>query len=108
MKHALIPLKGYLLVLCLFWLLGAVALLIWGYQGSFLILNQLHTPFIDPLMPHFTHPAGFAVLVAAPQEPFPGTYHSGDHDGGEPANSRLKELSLSGHVAAYCRVSAKR
>ena len=46
-----------------FWLFGIILLLLWGYEGSFSRLNALHTPFLDGLMPHYTH-LGDGVFVA--------------------------------------------
>lgn len=43
-------------------LIGLILLAIWGYQGSFLLLNHLHHPFFDAIMPHYTH-LGDGVLV---------------------------------------------
>ena len=37
------------------WVVGLVILIIWGYEGSFLLLNSYHTPFLDKIMPHTTH-----------------------------------------------------
>lgn len=54
----------YLVILALGAIAGLLALGMWGYEGSFLRLNSYHIPFLDQIMPHFTH-LGQGVLVGA-------------------------------------------
>jgi undecaprenyl-diphosphatase len=52
----------YLLTFALFWLAGGWALWRFGYEESFLILNRLHFPLGDLIMPHYTQ-LGDGVLI---------------------------------------------
>ena len=54
----------YLGVLKVAWFLGLILLVVWGYEESFLVLNQYHHPLLDKVMPHFTH-MGEGVLLSA-------------------------------------------
>ena len=43
---------------------GLAILASWGYTDSFLRLNALHTPWLDALMPHYTHLGDGAMMTA--------------------------------------------
>jgi len=45
-----------------FWGIGLVLLISYGYEGSFLMLNRMHHPLLDAIMPHLTHLADGIVL----------------------------------------------
>lgn len=55
--------RAYLGTLLFFEVLGGIFMAIWGYEQSFLFLHQLHHPWLDLLMPHFTH-LGDGVLLS--------------------------------------------
>ncbi|WNJ18709.1 phosphatase PAP2 family protein [Pontibacter sp. G13] len=55
---------GFWSVHLLFWGVGFAALGWLGYQESFLWLHSLHTPWLDAIMPHFTH-IGDGLLLAS-------------------------------------------
>lgn len=48
-------LKVYFITLSSFLMAGLVMLALWGYEQSFLQLNHLRLPWLDSLMPHYTH-----------------------------------------------------
>lgn len=56
-------LKAFFRYMLIFWILGSLLLIIWGYEESFLMLNRYHSTFFDMLMPHLTH-LGDGVLVS--------------------------------------------
>lgn len=47
--------QGFSLSFALIALVWGFFLIKWGYKGSFLKLNALYTPWLDEVMPHFTH-----------------------------------------------------
>ncbi len=48
---------------CIIWFAGIIFLTLWGYKGSFLFLNSMHTDWMDVIMPHYTH-LGDGVIVS--------------------------------------------
>lgn len=54
----------FLWVSAAFWLVGGLMLYTWGYVDSFLRLNSLHTPWLDAVMPHYTHLGDGAIVGA--------------------------------------------
>lgn len=44
----------FLFAYTLIWVTGALYLMYWGYEKSFLLLNSYRHPLLDTLMPHFT------------------------------------------------------
>jgi undecaprenyl-diphosphatase len=48
-------LKVFLITQSVFLIVGLVMLALWGYEQSFLYLNHLRLPWLDRLMPHYTH-----------------------------------------------------
>lgn len=61
-SHFLSRISWYLITWTLLWVVGGIFLWIYGYQNSFLILNNLNNPFWDMVMPHLTH-LGHGLLV---------------------------------------------
>lgn len=57
-------LKAYWIVLTVYAAGIALSVLAYGYEGSFLLLNSLHSPFFDRLMPHLTH-LGEGVILSS-------------------------------------------
>lgn len=46
------------------WLVMAAAMLHWGYDGSFLLVNSWRLDWLDAIMPHFTHVGDGLILFA--------------------------------------------
>ncbi|MDX2246160.1 MAG: phosphatase PAP2 family protein [Bacteroidia bacterium] len=56
--------RFYVFTYLLFWLVGGLLLLYYGYEESFRVVNQWHTPLGDKIMPHLTH-LGHGMLVGS-------------------------------------------
>ena len=60
----LYQLRSFLTVSFLGWLFAATLLVLYGYENSFLLVNGMRLPFLDWLMPHYTHLGdGFVMSV---------------------------------------------
>lgn len=58
------PIRFYLLTYLIFWAVCALLVGIWGYEGSFLLVNPWHHRLLDQIMPHLTH-LGHGMLVGS-------------------------------------------
>lgn len=55
--------RAYILILCLFWSLGAIFLALKGYEESFLIINRTRFALADLIAPHLTHLGDGLLLI---------------------------------------------